>query len=129
MKQLIITLVALFAFAFAALAQAKPGKAVISTPGAHCEYCKKRIEEYVASQYGVTSVNVDLKKKTTTVTWIPDRTNIEEVKTYIANRGYDADDVEAEPTMYFRLPKACQTKPAPQISVAVDSTAVTTPVQ
>lgn len=129
MKQVSLLIIAFFGFMFSSQAQQKPGKAVINTPGVHCDYCKDRIENYVSRQYGVTSVKVDLKKKTTTVTWIPDRTNIEEVKVHIANRGYDADDVEAEPTMYFRLPKACQVKPAPQISVAVDSTAVTTPAQ
>ena len=129
MKLFSLLLIAVFGFALNSQAQQKPGKAVINTPGVHCNYCKDRIENYVSRQYGVTSVKVDLKKKTTTVTWIPDRTNIEEVKVHIANSGYDADDVEAEPSMYFRLPKACQTKPAPQISVAVDSTEVTTPVQ
>mgnify|MGYP001151499975 CR=1 FL=1 len=94
-----------------AFSQSKnPGKAVISTPGAHCEICQKRIEGWVSRQYGVTSVKVDLKKKTTTVTWIPDRANIEDVKVYINNVGYDADNEEAEETAYFRLPKDCQTK-------------------
>jgi len=113
-----ITLVLLFTGILPIAAQ-QTAKAVISTPGAHCENCKARIEGYVSRQYGVSSVNVDIKKKTTTVTFIKDRTNIEEIKVYIANRGYDADDVTAEPTMYNRLPPACQYKPATKDSTAV----------
>ena len=59
-------------------------------------------------QYGISAVKVDVKKKTTTVTWLTDRTNIEEIKTSIANIGYDADDVAAEESAYNRLPKCCK---------------------
>ena len=126
MKKIAVFLIMIFALATNLSAQQKPGKAVIATPNVHCESCKERIENYVSRQYGVTSVKVDLKKKTTTVTWIPDRTNIEEIKTHIANRGYDADDVEAEPSMYFRLPKACQVKKI-VTSPVVDSTTESKP--
>jgi copper chaperone CopZ len=118
MKNIMITLVMLFT-AVSPVAAQQTAKAVISTPGAHCVYCKERIEAYVSRQYGVSSVKVDIKKKTTTVTWIKDRTNIEEIKVHIANRGYDADDVTAEPTMYSRLPPACQYKPAAKDSTAI----------
>jgi copper chaperone CopZ len=112
MKHWIATLILFFGIAMTSVAQSSATqKAVIQTPGVHCEYCKKRIENYVGRQYGISSVLVDLKAKTTTVTWIKDRANIEDVKTHIANVGYDADDVEAEESMYHRLPKACQTKP------------------
>lgn len=92
-------------------------KAVIKTPDAACEPCKERIEKYVGRQYGVTAVKVDIKKRTTTVNWITDRTNIEEIKTSIANAGFDADDVTAEITTYNRLPSCCKK----QASVAKDS--------
>ena len=111
MKKLFIASIFMAFSVLTAFAQQKnTGKAVISTPGVHCEYCKKRIENFVSHEYGITGITVDLKKKTATVTWLPDRTNIEEVKTYIANVGYDADDVTAEETAYARLPKACQIK-------------------
>jgi periplasmic mercuric ion binding protein len=107
MKQILLLLLGILATTFG-FAQQKPGKAIIKTPTVHCEQCKERIEGYVSRQYGVTSVKVDVKKKTTTVTWVSDRTNIEEIKAHIANRGYDADDVAAEPNSFNRLPKACQ---------------------
>ena len=105
---------AVFLLNFSSFSQQKnDGKAVINTPGLHCEFCKKRIEKYVSNQMGITTVEVDLKKKVTTVTWLKDRANIEDVKTYIANAGYDADDVMAEKTAYDRFPKECQVKTTP----------------
>lgn len=94
-------------------------KAVIKTPDASCEMCKERIEKYVSRQYGVTAVKVDIKKRTTTVNWITDRTNLEEVKTSIANAGFDADDVTAEETAYMRLPGCCKKVPAAPVKDSV----------
>lgn len=83
-------------------------KAVISTPGVQCEACKTRIENHLAHEYGVSSVRADYRRHTTTVAWYNDRTNIENIKTAIANMGYDADDVTAEADALKRLPKNCQ---------------------
>lgn len=108
MKYLQMTVLALFALVVSANAQLKPGKAEIKTPGVQCDMCKGRIEKYLLRQYGVTGVKVDIKKKVTGVTWIPDRTNIENIKAAIATVGYDADDVEAEETAYKKLPACCK---------------------
>ena len=43
-----------------------------------------------------------------TVQWYTDRTNIENIKTALANMGYDADDLTADPDAYKRLPAACR---------------------
>ncbi len=78
MKRMLLSLVAM-CFTFISFSQQKASsKAVISTPSVRCEMCKDKIEKYLTRQYGVTSVKVDYKKKTTTVAWITDRTNIEE---------------------------------------------------
>ena len=86
-------------------------KVVINTPSVQCEMCKDRIEKYMSREPGIVSVKVDYKKKTTTVSFLTDRNDIEQVKTAIANVGYDADDVTAEETSYAKLPKCCK-KPA-----------------
>ncbi len=119
MKKLQLTLIALLGLVFTTFAQQKANdKAVIKTPTVQCDQCKDRIERYLAHQYGITSVKVDVKKKTTTVTWITDRTNIEIIKTAIANAGYDADDVTADEIAYKKLPKCCkkpeEKAPAPE---------------
>ena len=111
-KQLQLTLVGVLGLALVTFAQQKATqKAVIKTPTVQCEMCKDKIEKFLIHQYGISSVKVDYKKKTTTVTWLTDRTNIEIIKAAIANAGYDADDVAADESAYKRLPKCCK-KPA-----------------
>jgi periplasmic mercuric ion binding protein len=111
MKKIQLALVALIAFFASALAQA-PMKssltAVIKTPTVQCEECKQRIEKYLSHEEGILKVNEDYKKKICTVTFLTDRTNVENIKTLIANAGYDADDVTAEPDSYKRLPLCCK---------------------
>jgi mercuric ion binding protein len=106
-----ITLLSLLlAFSIGSIAQMpKIQKAVIKTPTAQCEECKALIEK-IAPQYldGLVKINVNFKAKQTQVSWYPDRTNIEEIKTAIANAGFDADDVTANPDIYKKLPPCCK---------------------
>ncbi len=67
--------------------------ATISVPTVQCEECKDRIEKYMTREDGITMVKVDYKNKTCKVTYYWDRTTIENIKTAIANIGYDAGDV------------------------------------
>ena len=84
------------------------GKAVIKTPTVLCDVCKERLEFFISHEAGVTSVKVNIRQKTTTVTWLNDRTTLENIKVAIANLGYDADDIEAEEGSFKRLPKDCR---------------------
>lgn len=112
MKKLKLLLLATAGIFSASFAQQKAvQKVVISTPTVQCEMCKDRIEKYVSREPGVSAVKVDYKKKTTTVTFLSDRNNLEQLKTAIANAGYDADDVSADEDAYKKLPKCCK-KPA-----------------
>ena len=118
-------LIAFLIFASSGFAQQKkPGKAVIQTPTVQCDKCKAKIENFLAHQYGITSVKVDVKKKTTTVTWIPDRSDIEIIKAAIANAGYDADDVAADETAYKKLPPCCK---KPEVIPTEEKKEVNTP--
>ena len=102
-------------FSISGMAQQKPNnKTVIKTPTVQCEMCKNKIEKYLFKQYGITSAAVNYKKKTTTVTWLTDRTDIETIKAAIANVGYDADDVAAVEAAYKKLPKCCK-KPESEV--------------
>jgi copper chaperone CopZ len=101
----------LMSFVFGgALAQAK--KAVmtetIKTPTVQCESCKKRIEGDLSRVDGVQKVVVDFKRKTTRVTYVTDRVNMEYIKTAIVNLGYDADEKLADQDAYNRLPRCCK---------------------
>ena len=109
MKSIKLTLLVLIGFVSMASAQQKTTKkVVINTPSVQCEMCKDRIEKYMSREPGIVSVKVDYKKKTTTVSFSTDRNDIEQVKTAIANVGYDADDVTAEEGSYAKLPKCCK---------------------
>lgn len=109
MKKLQWMVLLLAGFAAPAIAQQKAKlTVVIKTPTVQCEMCKTRIENYLSHEDGILKTVVDYKKKTTTVTYMTDRTNIENIKTMIANCGYDADDVTAEPDSYKRLPTCCK---------------------
>lgn len=113
MKTVLLSLVTLVACTFSQTVSAQKKvvqKAVISTPGVQDEACKARIDNYLGREYGVASVNTNFRRHTVTVQWFTDRTNIENIKTAIANLGYDADDVTADPDAYNRLPKTCQHK-------------------
>lgn len=110
MKRFVLFLLAFGAFSFAGISQVKKPSlsATIQTPTLHCENCKKRIEDDLKRIDGITKYQVDFKRKTVKVTWLTDRTNIEYIKTAIANAGYDADDVKANPEALARLPKLCR---------------------
>ena len=109
MKRFLFLMIAVTGLSFLASAQTKTLlTAKIITPTVQCDMCKERIETYLKRYDGVTYVNVNVKKKETTVKYLTDRTNIENIKTAIANAGYDADDVPANPDAYKELPKCCK---------------------
>ena len=92
-------------------AQVKPVQTItIKTPEILCEACKVRVETYLKRHDGLLEVLVNFRKGETRVKFISDRTDIEQIKTAIANCGFDADDVTAEPSAYQRLPKSCKKK-------------------
>jgi periplasmic mercuric ion binding protein len=112
MKKLIFLLLATAGFTLSSMAQTKPVQTVkISTPTVQCESCKKRIETYLKRYDGIQTVNVNYKKKETTVKYVTDRIDEEQIKAAIANAGYDANEVIANPDSYKRLPQCCK-KPA-----------------
>src|SRR5215467_14586875 len=109
MKRLIFSTIAVAGISIFSSAQTKTAlTAKINTPTVQCDECKERIETYLKRYDGVTYVNVNVKKKETTVKYLTDRTNIENIKTAIANAGYDADNVAANPEAYKALPKCCK---------------------
>jgi len=113
MKAFSLGLFAIFCFTTVSFAQYQQtqkvvGKAVIKTPTIVCEKMQEKVEFFISHTEGVTSVAVNIHKKTTTVTWLNDRTTLENIKTAIANLGFDADDIEAEEYAFSRLPKECK---------------------
>ena len=86
MKKLVLSLTGITVLAIAGSAQVKASQtAKIKTPTVGCEDCKNRIEAYLKRYDGVTYVMVNWRRKETTVKYLTDRINIEEIKTAIAN--------------------------------------------
>ena len=109
MKKLLLSLVVGAFFSLGASAQTKAVQTVkISTPTIQCDMCKKKIETYLKRYDGIGMINVNVKKKETTVKFISDRINIEDIKAAISNAGYDADEVTANEDSYKKLPKCCK---------------------
>jgi periplasmic mercuric ion binding protein len=113
MKKLFLSLIAFCFIAGVASAQQKAVlTAKIKTPTVQCEMCKKTIEDLLKRYDGVMSVNVKLSKdstkRETVVKYITDRVNEETIKAAIANAGYDANEIAANPESYKALPKCCK---------------------
>lgn len=120
MKTIFLALLAFIIHSNDLFAQQKAvGKAVIKTPGVLAEACKTSIDNFLVHQYGISSVKADYKRHTVTVVWYTDRTNIENIKYALANMGYDADDVTAEPDAYKKLNAACKPTPVSTDSIKV----------
>lgn len=133
MKAFSLSLLAFFFFTTAGFAQYQDvnpnGKAVIKTPTILCEKCQEKVEFFLTkSSPGITSVVVNIRKKTTTVTWLKDRTTIENIRAAIAYLGFDADDVEADEYAFKRLPKECKAEITAAKAKAAALNPVVTPV-
>jgi copper chaperone CopZ len=84
-------------------------KADIKTPTATCTECKTIIESFVSKSIdGLVKISVRTTSGITSVSYYPDRTNIEEIKYAISNAGFDADNVLANPDTYANIPDCCK---------------------
>ena len=70
--------------------------------------CKERIEEEMQFTKGVTAVNLDIESQVLTVTFKTKKNSIENIREIISGIGYDADDVEADKEVHYKLPECCQ---------------------
>ena len=109
MKFFKLTLFALLVIAGSSFGQTKPvEKVIIKTPTILCEECQIKLESYLKREPGIMALKVDFKRKITTVTFMNDRNNIEQLKTAISNAGFDADEIAADEAAYKKLPKCCR---------------------
>jgi mercuric ion binding protein len=109
MKQVLFLLVAIAGISSVSFSQTKTVQSVkIKTPQIVCEACKKRVEEYLKRYDGITQININYHRGEVALKFLSDRQNVENLKAAIANAGYDADDVPANPDAYKLLPKSCK---------------------
>lgn len=62
-----------------------------------CDACKKKIENYMAFEKGVTSVSADVKTKVVTIEYRTRRTNEEKMVGAIEKLGYEAKVIAEKP--------------------------------
>src|SRR5688572_27636985 len=109
MKKILLSILTLTTFTLASQAQTKPLQtARISTPNVLCQECKNRLTTYLDRYDGIQYLNINFRKGEIQVKYLTDRIDIEQIKTAIANAGYDADDVAANEESYKKLPKTCK---------------------
>ena len=72
-----------------------------------CEHCKKVMMENVPQWKGVENCSYDLKTAKLTITYQPQKTSPETLRTAISQLGYDADNVKADAEARAKLPSCC----------------------
>ena len=81
---------------------------MIKTPTIQCGMCQKTIEMGLKKIPGVSSSHVDLGEKITKVVYDIEKTNQNTIEDAIANLGYQANEIIANPIAYAELPACCK---------------------
>jgi copper chaperone CopZ len=117
MKKIVFVFIALLLGAGMTTAQdqekTKKTEEIVIHTSAVCGMCKERIEHDLAFEKGVKGVELDNETKDVTVQYNPKKTDADKIRIAISKIGYDADDVEAEPKAYAKLPACCKKDVAP----------------
>lgn len=107
MKQLFTMLVLLITLSSANIfAKDAVTKTSIKVYGS-CDMCKERIEK-AAKIKGVKSAIWSEQSHILTITFVPTKTNLEQIEESITNAGYDTDKKKAPDAAYQKLPQCCQ---------------------
>ena|ERR1019366_1234171 len=101
------TLILILSFALKAAVKGK-GETVTIQTSAICESCKKRIEKAVKATDGVQEANLNLNNKKIKVKYDPALVSPDQIRTAIANTGYDADYIKKNEEAFNKLPMCCQ---------------------
>lgn len=116
MKTTVITMLILLigmSGAYARETEKKKVKEIEIKTSAVCSMCKDRIEEYMAYEKGVKEAILDLETKVLTIKYKTQRTTPDELRKAVTKIGYDADDLEADPKAYEKLPACCKKDATP----------------
>lgn len=73
-----------------------------------CDMCKTRLEKAMAYEKGVQAAVLDVPTQMLTVSYRPDKTTPDALRTAVQKTGYDADSQPAEARAYDRLPDCCK---------------------
>tara|TARA_B100000287_G_C20484030_1_gene722310 strand:- start:509 stop:835 length:327 start_codon:yes stop_codon:yes gene_type:complete len=80
----------------------------VMTPTIQCGMCQKNIEVGLSKIDGIGRSTVDLASKTTKVSFDSKKTDLLKIENAIADLGYQANTVSANPEAYESLPACCK---------------------
>lgn len=118
MKSILFALgIAFISFgAKAQVMQAKTVWATISVPQMKCWECKEKLQKALlreggrSNEGGIFQVIINTSNATVRIQYTPDRFNVDDLRTAIADAGFDADSIKAYAEPYAKLPPACKRK-------------------
>lgn len=108
MKNLIFILIALLSTGNGFSQEDKKVAEIVIQTSAECGKCKKLLEETLNYTKGVRYSELDIASKKLTVSYSPKKITADQIRTIISEKGYDADNVPANPSSQNQLPKCCQ---------------------
>ena len=80
----------------------------IATPTTQCGMCIANIAYALDKLDGVKKVKNDGENQSVIITYLDDKTTLDELETAIANAGYQANDKPANPEAYGKLTRCCK---------------------
>ncbi len=83
-------------------------EASISLEGMKCQMCASFVQQAAKKVPGVAAVDVDLNRKTGTVSYNPEETSLSAIEIAIADAGYTANETKRNETAYAQLPDCCK---------------------
>ncbi|MBE0661322.1 MAG: cation transporter [Bacteroidales bacterium] len=95
MKKIMLLAAVIIMAAGTTLAQKPSGKEEIKIQtNLDCEACKKKIEDYMAFEKGVTAIKADVPTKVVTIEYRTNKTDESKLVAAIEKLGYKADVIE-----------------------------------
>lgn len=108
MKVSMILAVLIMISSCASLKEGNQKETVVIHTNSECGMCKDRIEKDLNYRKGIVFAELEVATKELTVKYNKQKITLDEIRTIIAEMGYDADNVSANPTAQSELPACCQ---------------------
>ena len=80
----------------------------IKTSTLQCALCEKTVSDAIEKVDGVSSVFIDMEKKTVRVVFAEGATNVTEIESAISGAGYQANGSKPDTEAYKSLPDCCK---------------------
>jgi copper chaperone CopZ len=103
-----ILIIGLLVISNSVFSQSKDLKEVQIQTSAQCLECKVRIEEKLLYSKGIKYATLDDRTKIVTVGYSSKKLTEAQIKQFIAETGYDADEVKATKEGFDKLPMCCR---------------------